>query len=183
MDLVLTIHFHPPACYASVAEYTNLVGVTRWICLRYQLQSDPVRLWLALLPGGAKAIEALNTTPLQKFSVRQMRSISDYAMLEDSTKKTSKSGTSGLSARPRCKQREAEKEVEVAENDEEDREDDEGGSRIDQFQPTRLNPLYMMTHGMMLLTSRSYQSAIGQSPLCLSSRVVRLELSHRLSPI
>jgi hypothetical protein len=141
------------ACYAQVSDFINLTEVGRWISLRYGLQADATRIWLALIPGGGKAIEAINSTPLQKFNVRQMRAVSSQVGGEFK-------GPVKLSVKGKGKQKAN------VNNAEEEEEDDDGevdeGASSNQFKPTKYNPLYMIIHGTMLLTSKSYQSAIGE---------------------
>lgn len=142
------------ACYAQVADYINLTEIGRWISLRYQLQSDPLRLWLALVPGGGRAIEAINSTSLQKFNVRQMQAMSAKV-----------GGAANKWTKAKGKQPAGNIDMDVDAEEDDDDADAEEGRIGDSFKPTKYNPLFMLAHGMMMLTSRSYQSAI--SKLCI----------------
>lgn len=129
----------------------------RWFCLKYQLQPDPLRLLLALMPGGANAIAAMNGTPLQKFNIRQMRAVT--AALDKAAGVNAGAPPANMSTVAKGKQKAVRQDAED-ENDAEE-EDNERGT-TEQFKPVRNNPLHMMAHGMMLITSKSYQSAISQ---------------------
>lgn len=134
------------ACYAFVQNYTEVVNVVRAIQRRHQFQTEGLRLLLALLPHGAGAIEAFNGSTLQKFMMRQLMSIDRIARGTET-----RIGRNGFI-------------VLVGEKAEKDDEPDDADGTEEgtssKFIPTKSNPLYTLSYGHMLVTSKSYQSAI-----------------------
>lgn len=137
--------------------------MARWVQRRYQFQTDGLRLLLAFLPSSLNAVEAFNASPLQKFMVRNMRSIDRIA--RGAEIKLAKNGSVVL--------------VEGEKGEKEDEEGEGGGGGEgggasaatakleDKFLPTVENPAFDLTYGQMLMVSRSYGSAISESP-CLT---------------
>lgn len=165
------------ACYLYVKDFSSVVTIGRWIWLRYQYQTDPMRLLQAMLGGSANAINAWNNSALQKFAIRQVKDIEQIADGAETTV-TNKGnlalvenlvGKSKKKASPKKKKKASRDEDD--EEEEEDSDDDDGGAERDllehglvkKFKPTTVNPIYLVAYGTILMTSMSYKSAIGES--------------------
>lgn len=155
------------ACYVRVADYLGMIAVARSIWQRYQFQTDPLRLLHALVPGGLAAVEASHLNTLQKYSIRQINmlaAIVDKEEMKKTPKKKAKARTPTRSPIKRSVKKvvnpdDDDGEVEPVEDDGEDEEPQEE-QRPDSFKPTQINPVYIISHACMLLTSNSYSAAI-----------------------
>ncbi|KAI5479718.1 transcription factor TFIIIC complex subunit Sfc4 [Pseudohyphozyma bogoriensis] len=125
------------ACYVQANNSTEALNVARWVWLRHQFETHPLRLVWAVLSQGSGPVDALAESALQKFVVRQMR------QLDDATK---------------GKVQGAGKDKDADEDDEEEEEGEEGSES--RFKPTQRNPVYFASYGQLLMISRSWQSAI-----------------------
>ncbi|KWU45778.1 TPR-like protein [Rhodotorula sp. JG-1b] len=61
------------ACYLRAHMFDQLVHEFRYFMLEYPSQTEPLRLFLALLSHGQRAIEAFNGTRVLKFALRQLK--------------------------------------------------------------------------------------------------------------
>lgn len=143
-------HFSHPclACYVHVEKYREVVQIARGISLHYQSHPDGLRLIQALVPSGAGSIEAFNGNELQKFSIRQLKLIEAVAKGKET--KINKSGSRMIVG-------DAE---DIDKDDEEGAEEDQRVNEANRFTPTMSNPMFLLSYAAMLMTSRSYQSAI-----------------------
>ncbi|ORY54996.1 hypothetical protein BCR35DRAFT_284512 [Leucosporidium creatinivorum] len=150
---MLAIHLARASCYAYTKNYVGLVEVARWIQRQYQYQTDGLRLLYAFLPGGSAAVEAFNNGPLQKFTIRQLRTID--AIVRGAPVKLAVNGSIVLMD---------EKQGAGADKEEEGEEGATttgGTGRLeDKFLPKKASPAYNLGYGQMLMVSRSYASAI-----------------------
>lgn len=111
-----------------------------------------MRLIQALLPQGVGSVDAFNQGNFQKFTSRQIRMCDDAIAGKGPTSRRGKA-------------------VEHEQDDDDDAEDDatpvpQGNAGLTVTKP---NPLMFVHYGIMLLLSRSYQSAISE-PAALASR-------------
>ena len=126
------------------------------IALRYQFTTNSLRLLQALIPSGLSAIDAFNSSTLQKFSIRQLKAIEHIARGREV-----KIGRTGMVSIVDDKNKDKEDKEEEEEEEEDAVEGANSDIREERFLPTKPNPLYLLAYGTMLMASRSYQSAIG----------------------
>lgn len=152
------------ACFSYIKNYNEVIHIARWVQLRYQFQTQGLRLLLALVPGGSWAIEAFNSNPLQKFLIRQLRIID--AIARGAPTKVAFGGTivlAGEHAGNKEDEDEAGEGDGVANNDVDDAAaDDAALPSENRFLPTKCNPVYNLAYGQLLTVSRSYGSAISE---------------------
>lgn len=113
----------------------------------------------ALVPSGTVAIEAFNSTTLQKFLNRQLRIID--AIARGAPTRVSQ-GTIVLVNEPTGNKADND---EVLEDDNGGHDDETGlgSSSEGPFLPTKSNPVHNLAYGQLLAISRSYGSAISKS--------------------
>lgn len=146
-------------CFLHTNDLASATNLARTIILQNQFQSDALRLLQALVPAGQAAVEVWNMSTLQKFTMRQLRLIDEVAM-----GKAVKVGREGQVMRKDEKEGEKERKKRV----EQEGEGEEGvqGEVVKglegRFMPTRSNPVFHTVYAGMLLTSRSFQSAISK---------------------
>jgi len=137
------------SCYLHVNDLPSAVTLGRTIMLQHQFQADALRLLQALMPAGQASVEMWNMSTLQKFTIRQLKLIDHVA-----AGKPHKVGRNGLI-------------VLSSANDK----DEDGGEELEGalrgraegiWKPTRPSACYQMAYAAMLLTSRSFQSAISK---------------------
>lgn len=163
------------ACYLHVKDYGNVVMIGRWIWLRYQYQTDPVRLLQAMLGGSVNAVNAWNNSALQKFTIRQIK---DIALIADGAETTvTNKGNLALTDKLIGKKKSTKGKKKASRDDDGEEGDgsdeDEGEADGDmqehglvkRFRPSVMNPIYLIAYGTILMTSMSYKSAIGESQL------------------
>lgn len=138
-----------------------MLEVARAIWVRFSYRTDALKLFQCLLPSGIACIETFNTTPLQKYTIRQLKGIAASAEKNGGIIATTSSKGKGKAV---AQDDDVEDEPEAEQENQEDDDDDEEEQRSKStgFKPTKLNPLYLTTYGAMLLTSKSYQSAISK---------------------
>lgn len=159
------------ACYHHVSDHVNIMEVCRWIWLRHQYQTDPLRLLQTLLSSGQSAMHAFNSSNLQKFAIRQIRQIETIA--QGGEVKLGRRGilvvTAPAKGKGKSKAKEVERDDEVPAEDEADdeatRNEEQEHSDLAKFKPTRPNPVYYLSYGNMVMTSRSYHVAISEYAL------------------
>ncbi|TKA57180.1 hypothetical protein B0A53_01136 [Rhodotorula sp. CCFEE 5036] len=152
------------ACYLRANMFDQLVHEFRYFMLEYPSQTEPLRLFLALLSHGQRAIEAFNGTRILKFGIRQLKVV-ERAVLGpaggNASKNGDRRGSSPIVDR-KGKGKERARDQDDAQEDAAD--DDEEAERMmesgNAFQPTKLSPAWMSMYGMMLHVSQSHQPAI-----------------------
>ncbi|GAA6030008.1 hypothetical protein JCM8097_009212 [Rhodosporidiobolus ruineniae] len=157
------------ACYQHAGMHVQLVNEYRWFLRAYPLQSEPLRLLLALISQHATSIEAFNDVKLQKFFIRQMKQIQQQ-VAPSGEKPSGSGGAGGTASSPAAARKSASGAVKgkkkAAEDGAESDEGDEGedGEGFDgatsSFKPTKLSPLFLTIYGCMLNVSQSHQGAI-----------------------
>lgn len=155
------------ACYLRANMFDQLVHEFRYFMLEYPSQTEPLRLFLALLSHGQRAIEAFNGTRILKFGIRQLKVV-ERAVLGpaggNASKNGDRRGSSPIVDR-KGKGKERARDQDDAQEDAAD--DDEEAQRMmesgNAFQPTKLSPAWMSMYGMMLHVSQSHQPAISTS--------------------
>lgn len=153
--------------------FDQLVHEFRYFMLEYPSQTEPLRLFLALLSHGQRAIEAFNGTRLLKFALRQLKVV-ERAVLGPAGGSAAKNGDrrgSSPSVDRKGKGKERARDQDDAQEDAAD--DDEEAERMlesgNAFQPTKLSPAWMSMYGMMLHVSQSHQPAISTSAALFST--------------
>ena len=152
------------ACYLRAHMFDQLVHEFRYFMLEYPSQTEPLRLFLALLSHGQRAIEAFNGTRVLKFALRQLKVV-ERAVLGpaggNATKDGDRRGSSPIDDR-KGKGKERARDQDDAQDEAAD--DAEEAERMMEsghaFKPTKLSPAWMSMYGMMLHVSLSYQPAI-----------------------
>lgn len=98
---------------------------------------------------------------MQKYTIRQLKGIATSAEKNGGGIATTSAKGKGKAV---AQDDDVEDEPEAGPDHQDDDDDDEEEQRSKStgFKPTKLNPLYLTTYGTMLLTSRSYQSAISK---------------------
>ncbi|GAA5979094.1 hypothetical protein JCM10908_002802 [Rhodotorula pacifica] len=153
------------ACYLRANMFDQLVSEFRYFMLAHPSQTEPLRLFLALLSHGQRAIEAFNDTRLLKFAIRQLKVV-EQAVLGNGGKAAKNGDRRGSSPIVDRKGKGKGKErAPVQDEAQEDAADaDEEADRMledgDAFKPTKLSPVWMSMYGMMLHVSQSHQPAI-----------------------
>ncbi|POY73527.1 hypothetical protein BMF94_3464 [Rhodotorula taiwanensis] len=154
------------ACYHRAGMFEQLVAEFRHFLLVYPSQTEPLRLFLALVSKGQSAIEAFNGTRLLKFAIRQLKLVQVAATghsADDGPKTGAARGDSSPIVDRKGKGKERAVNQDAAADDGAD-DDDEDGDRLPEhghaFKPTKLSPVWFAVYGMMLHVSQSYQPAI-----------------------
>jgi hypothetical protein len=141
-----------------------VVIIARWISLHYQYSNAGLRLLQCLLPAGVGAIEAFNGSGLQKYAIRQLKAIDRFAMGNEG----GQAGTKGMGKeKDKGKGKGKGKEREKDEDEDEGEDEEEEHGERTKFVPTKLNPMWTLAYGHLMLTSASYQSSISTSLLSL----------------
>lgn len=148
--------------------FEQLVAEFRHFLLVYPSQTEPLRLFLALVSKGQSAIEAFNGTRLLKFAIRQLKLVQVAATghsADDGPKTGAARGGSSPIVDRKGKGKERAVNQDAAADDGAD-DDDEDGDRLPEhghaFKPTKLSPVWFAVYGMMLHVSQSYQPAISE---------------------
>ena len=170
------------ACYVRVSDYQGVITIARSIWQRYQFQTDPLRLLQALVPGGFNAIKASHLNTLQKYSIRQINTVNRIVNGEVVKVKQLQPAIKAKITKAKTPKKKVVLEDDDQEMDHEDEEDGDCGdddeaveeSRIDAFKPTKLNPVYIISHSCMLLSSKSYSPAISTFSCLLSNSGTKL---------
>lgn len=138
---LLSLNLTTPALYIYAGQPKAAVVVLRWVWLRYQFQTQPLRLLHTLLSRGLGAVDACNQSNLQKFFIRQLKQVDGVV-----------EGKGAVGD---------EKDEDAGDGDEEDEENT--GENV--FKPTVSNPVYLLAYGHLLLVARSFQSSISTPAL------------------
>lgn len=129
-----------------------------------------MRVLYSFIPSGANAVEAFNASPLQKFMIRQLRSID--SIVRGSETRLAQNGSIVLVG---------DKDAGDKDDEGEDGASEAAGKLEERFLPKVESPVYNMAYGQMLMVSRSYTSAISMHRLTISS-VLRSPPSSRSLP-
>lgn len=170
-----------PACYLRANKYDQLVTEFRYFMLGHQGETEPLRLFLAILSHGQRAMEAFNHPRFLKFAIRQLKLV-EHAVLGsagDPGKSRQRSASSPIVDRMRKgKERPQDQDPreDAADADEEAEAMLERGTA---FKPTKLSPVWMAMYGMMLNVAQSPQPAIST---CLRMPLRRMHLSLTMLP-
>ncbi|GAA5924202.1 transcription factor TFIIIC subunit TFC4 [Sporobolomyces koalae] len=162
------------ACYYHAARYDQVVAELRWWQNTYPYQSEPIRLMFALLSQGHAVTVALNEHKLQKFLIRQIKSIGQHADGTSGKEQSLASGVNPRSSRvstspvatrqPRNSGATPAAGDDEVDDGDEAGEDEEGGegttTRTSSWKPTAHSPVFLAAYGFMLINSQSYQPAI-----------------------
>lgn len=168
------------ACYAYAGMHEQAAQELRYFFHGQPFSKEPVRLLLMLLSKGESAIEAFNLPKQQKFFIRQLKGVQLAA--------TGQSGQDEDGVAPRAsspvvakkstrKGKGKERAVEPAAAEDDQAGDDEGdderpaGQAEGAFTPTKLNPVFLTTYGLMMNVSQSHQPAISALRRFLPARV------------
>jgi general transcription factor 3C polypeptide 3 (transcription factor C subunit 4) len=114
------------------------------------LENAPIRLFQAAFASGFSAINTFSNSHIQKFVLRQVRAADNAIRGSGSVARTIISKDTRLQ--------------EAGDEDEQSGDDEEGGDdspTAGRFHPTKSNPILHALYGQMLLTSKSYLSALG----------------------
>ncbi|GAA6000915.1 hypothetical protein JCM10207_004717 [Rhodosporidiobolus poonsookiae] len=154
------LRFGLVACYVHAGMHNQILDECRWFQNAYALQTEPLRLLLALLASSQSATAAYNEARFQKFFTRQLRMIYNSAVGGGDGKAA---GTGEAPSSPA----EARKSSAVQGKGKAVEPDDEVGDGDGDFdpdastwRPTQLSPLYLTVYGCLLNVSQSHQGAI-----------------------
>lgn len=135
--------------------------------------NEPVRLLLMLLSKGESAIEAFNLPKQQKFFIRQLKGVQLAATGDQGQDEDGAAGRASspvAAKKPTRKGKDKERAVEPPAAEDEQAADEVGederpvGQASSAFTPTKLNPVFLTTYGLMMNVSQSHQPAISASP-------------------
>ncbi|GAA5873300.1 hypothetical protein JCM3774_005935 [Rhodotorula dairenensis] len=151
------------ACYLRANMFDQLVTEFRYFMLGHASETEPLRLFLALLSHGQRAIEAFNNTRLLKFAIRQLKVVEQAVLgsAGNSEKNGQRSGSSPIADRKgKGKERAGDQDDAQEDAADEDEEAERMMERGNAFKPTKLSPAWLSMYGMMLHVSQSPQPAI-----------------------
>ncbi|BGP22119.1 transcription factor TFIIIC subunit tfc4 [Rhodotorula toruloides] len=157
------------ACYAHAIMHEQAARELRYFFHGQPFSNEPVRLLLMLLSKGEAAIEAFNLPQQQKFFIRQLKGVQlaatgDQGQDDDGAagRASSPVVTKMSSRKNKGKERAVEPQVTEAEQGADgDGEDERPDGQVNSaFTPTKLNPVFLATYGLMMNVSQSHQPAI-----------------------
>lgn len=154
-----------------------MTDTIRWLGLRLLYHNDPVRLLSALLSQGFQQSMAFANSNLQKWFLRQIKLIDNYAARAKSLGEgeTGERGDNdevpSTGSRPQLRGRgihfeqveDEDQGINLHLEDEED--EDESYWKPTKFIPKKSNPVFVISFAQILAATRSYQSSIGKSCL------------------
>ncbi|BGP05258.1 transcription factor TFIIIC subunit tfc4 [Rhodotorula toruloides] len=157
------------ACYAHAGMHEQAAQELRYFFHGQPFSNEPVRLLLMLLSKGESAIEAFNLPKQQKFFIRQLKGVQLAATGDQGQDEDGAAGRASspvAAKKPTRKGKDKERAVEPPAAEDEQAADEVGederpvGQASSAFTPTKLNPVFLTTYGLMMNVSQSHQPAI-----------------------